>query len=56
MSMNECVAATTPEEDTLVEVKNVVYTWVLANHPYVIEMAKDMASPDWETLTDAWQD
>ena len=37
-------------------VKDVVYTWVLANHPEVIQMAKDMVSPDWETLTDAWQD
>ena len=36
-------------------VKDVVYTWVLANHPEGIQMAKDMVSPDWETLTDAWQ-
>lgn len=47
-SMNECVAATTPEEETLVQVKDAVYVWVMVNHPEVITMAEQMMSPDWD--------
>ena len=55
----EAMSGTTTMDSNITDeftVKDVVYTWVLANHPEVIQMAKDMVSPDWETLTDAWQD
>jgi hypothetical protein len=53
--MNECVAATTPEDDlrdafytetrtTDQQVKDAVYCWVLVNQPDIIRYAKELVA------------